>query len=167
MSGPRLLALLAAAVALSAVAGEPPSRDLPFCANRTIRQVARRAGCTLADDRCWRTSGGFCTDWIEQLIRTKRGEARRIRLSTVAARDVSAGDVAVFLDPGHYAWVENVRRDARGAAVAVDLSEYNRGTCWVEKDLMVTDRFKALDRRTGVPLTDVDGGFLRPRHDDR
>ena len=161
--------LALAALATLALAGGALARagDLSLCSNRTIREVVRRAGCTLADDRCWRTAGGFCTDWVERRIRARRPAGDRVRLASVAPSDVATGDVAVFLDPAHYAWVERVRRDAKGRPVAVDLSEYNRGRCWVEKDLMVTDRFKALDRRPAVPLSSVDGGFLRPQRVDR
>jgi hypothetical protein len=152
---------LAALAALAALGSSARAEDLPFCTNRTAREVARRAGCTLADEQCWLSAGGFCTDWIEKRIRER--EKRTVRLVSVAPQEVAEGDVAVFVDRSHYAWVERVRRDAKGRPVAVDLSEYNFGTCWVDDDLLVTDRYGILHRRAAVPLAAVDGGFLRPR----
>jgi hypothetical protein len=43
----------------------------------------------------------------------------------------------------------------------VDLGEFNFGTCWVDAESMVTDQYKLLNRRRGVAISDVDGGFLR------
>jgi hypothetical protein len=134
--------------------------DLPICSNGVINRVVKRAGCTLGDTRCWSRGGGFCGDFVEARIAAARPGAR-LRLASVGAAEVQPGDVAVFSERAHYALVEAVVRDQAGRAVAVDLTEYNYGTCWVDQGLMVTDRYKLQGRRAAVALRDVDGGFLR------
>ena len=135
---------------------------LPVCGNRVIREVVQRTGCTLGDTRCWFRIGGFCTDYVERRLGADRPGAAP-PLDPVRAEDVQPGDVALFAARAHTAFVEAVRRDAAGRAVAVDVSEYNFGTCWVDREIMVTDQFKLVNRRSGVPLTAVDGGVLRRR----
>ncbi len=153
------LASLALALAGSAPAG---SASLPVCANRTIREVARRTGCALGDLRCWASSHGYCDDWVERRL-LEGAPPGRLELAPIAAAEVRRGDVALFAGRGHYAFVERVLTDRAGRPVAVDLSEYNYGTCWVDPDLLVTDQFKVVHRRPRVPLSAVDGGFLRAR----
>lgn len=134
---------------------------LPVCSNRVINAVVKRAGCTVGDARCWNRSRGFCMDWVERRL----GAARLPDPSTAAPlrpEDVRPGDVAVFLARAHYAHVDRVVKDGRGRAVAVDLSEFNFGTCWVDEESMVTDTYGLRTRRAAIPLRDVDGGFLRP-----
>jgi hypothetical protein len=157
VSPARALVCLALTAALPALAEE-----LPPCTNAVIQKVVRRVGCTLGDERCWVRAGGFCTDYVQQrILAGSRGQPAE--LVEVAPADVRAGDVAVFVELPHYAFVERVGRDAEGRPVAVDLSEYNFGTCWVDDELMLTDRFKLLNRRAGVPVHAVDGGFRRAR----
>jgi hypothetical protein len=134
---------------------------LPVCSNRVINDVVKRAGCTVGDRRCWNRSGGFCGDYVEERIRASPSGKAMGRLENIRLEEVREGDVAVFLSRAHYAYVERVSRDGAGRPVAVDLSEYNFGTCWVDRDVMVTDRYKIVSRRAGVPLREVDGGFLR------
>lgn len=134
--------------------------DLPVCSNAVINRVVKRTGCTLGDTRCWNRSGGFCGDYVEARIAAARPGAK-LRLESVKPEELKAGDVAVFASRAHYALVEAVVRDGKGRAVAVDLTEYNFGTCWVDQGLMVTDRYKLQGRRAAVPLGHVDGGFLR------
>jgi hypothetical protein len=147
-----------------AVAATPLAfaQELPPCSNAVIQKVVKRVGCTLGDERCWIRAGGFCTDYVEQRILAS-APGKKMELVGVATGEVRPGDVAVFLEAPHYAWVERVERDAAGKPVAVDVSEYNFGTCWVDDELMVTDRYKLLNRRAGVPIAAVDGGFERPR----
>lgn len=152
-----LLALLAAIAGHELNAGA-----LPVCSNRVIGTVAKRAGCTLGDTRCWLRGGGFCMDHVEARLKLGR-PAAEARFDPVQPGDVRAGDVAVFNARAHYAYVEAVVRDPGGRPVAVDLTEYNFGTCWVDPDLMVTDQYKILNRRPAVALREVDGGFLRAR----
>jgi hypothetical protein len=133
--------------------------DLPVCSNRTINEVVKRSGCTVGDKRCWNTRGGFCTDYVENRIGKDRA-AKAVRLSRL--EEVRRGDIAVFVARAHYAYVERVVEDKTGRPVAVDLSEFNYGDCWVDRDVMVTDKYKLVNRRAGVALRDVDGGFLRP-----
>lgn len=133
---------------------------LPVCPNRVINQVVKRAGCTLGDTRCWFRAGGFCMDYVEQ--RAGRGRTLALdRMVEVRRGEVQPGDVAVFLSRAHYAYVERVAKDAQGTAVSVDLSEYNYGTCWVDRNALVTDQYGAVNRRRGVAVGAVDGGFLR------
>jgi hypothetical protein len=151
------------ALALTAGEGhESNAGHLPVCSNAVINQVVKRVGCTLGDAKCWLRSGGFCGDHVEGRIAAARPGAK---LQTVPVRpdEVARGDVAVFAARAHYAYVEAVVRDKAGRPVTVDLSEFNFGTCWVDKGLMVTDRYKLVGRRAGVAVRDVDGGFLRPR----
>lgn len=131
---------------------------LPVCSNRVIRSVVVRSGCTLGDTRCWARRGGFCTDYVAK--RVGKGIAQA---SQVAPDEVREGDVAVFSSRSHMSVVEKVLRDGRGRPVAVSLSEYNFGSCWVDRELMVTDQYGLLGRRAAVKLGEVDGGFIRPR----
>ena len=153
-------------VALAAlVVGGPnlsTGASLPVCGNRTIRQAVMRTGCALGDRRCWLRAGGYCTDHVERRIRAEE-RAKTVEVVSVAPDEVRKGDVAFFLARTHYAYVERVVTDGKGRPVAVDLSEFNLGSCWVDEDLGVTDRYKVLGRRARVPLRDADGGFLRPR----
>jgi hypothetical protein len=43
----------------------------------------------------------------------------------------------------------------------VNVSEYNYGTCLVDEQVMVTDNYKKVNMRSGIPLNAVDGGFIR------
>jgi hypothetical protein len=150
-----ILALLAAQVA----GHEAGPAELPTCSNRVVNDVVRRVGCTLGDQACWARSGGFCTDHVERRLGAAAGSA----LDPVEPSAVRAGDIAAFAARAHYAVVERVVRDAAGAPVAVDLSESNFGSCWIDRALMITRDYKQVTRRRGVPLDEVDGGFLRAR----
>jgi hypothetical protein len=157
------LATVLASLAL-VLSGPAPGSGarLPVCSNRTIHEVAKRAGCALGDLRCWASSHGYCNDWVERRL-LEGAPAGRLELVPVTAAEVRRGDVALYAARGHYAFVERVVTDRSGRPVAVDLSEYNYGTCWVDTDLLVTDQYGTLHRRLGVPLGAVDGGFLRAR----
>lgn len=136
--------------------------ELPVCGNRVINEVTTRVGCTIGDSRCWLTSGGFCTDYVEK--KTRRGKAGKVvQMKPVSSGDVRKGDVAQFASRAHYSYVESVVRGKDGKPVAVNLSEYNFGTCWIDEQNMVTDKYKLINKRNGVPLNAVDGGFLRSR----
>jgi hypothetical protein len=152
-------------IALAALVVGGPTQSswagLPVCGNRTIREAAKRTGCALGDRRCWLRAGGYCTDHVERKIRAAE-PARPVEVVSVTPDEVRKGDVAFFLARTHYAYVERVVADGKGRPVAVDLSEFNLGVCWVDEELGVTDRYKVLGRRARVPLRDVDGGFLRP-----
>lgn len=151
-------------VVLTAAASSGHGMDagkLPVCSNRLISSVVRRTGCTLGDTRCWLRSGGFCTDHVEHRLGARRA-ASAMRFDPVTPEAVRPGDVAVFSARVHYAYVEAVIRDERGRPRGVEVSEYNFGTCWVDRETMVTEQYKVLTRRS-VALADVDGGFLRVR----
>lgn len=136
--------------------------ELPVCSNRVINEVTKRIGCTVGDSKCWLSKGGFCTDYILKMIR--RGQpGKEIRLNKkVRSEDVKKGDVALFISRIHYAYVESVVKDKKGKPIAVNVSEYNYGACWVDQPSMVTDQYKKVNKRYGISLSDVDGGFLRP-----
>lgn len=163
-----MIPLIASLALLLGVDGgiAPPGGALPVCGNGLIRTVVKRVGCTVGDSRCWLRSGGFCTDYVRSRLGLGRGGGE-LRFDAVVAEAVRPGDVATFVSRAHYAWVDAVRRDGQGRPIAVDLSEYNFGGCWVDRDMMVTDRYGVLSRRAGVALNEVDGGFLRPRPDRR
>jgi hypothetical protein len=149
------------ALAIAAVAANGHARnagDLPVCANRVINQVVKRVGCTVGDRGCWLRLGGFCTDYVEKRLGTERAA----KATPIAPGEVRKGDVAVFASRAHMALVESVARDASGRPVAVDVAELNYGTCWVDGDALVTEKYGLVTRRRGVALRDVDGGFLRP-----
>ena len=99
-------------------------------------------------------------DYVEQRLRQGK-PAKKLQLKPVAVSQVKKGDVAVFVSRAHYAYVENVVRNAAGVPVAVDLAEYNFGKCLVDEQVMVTDTYLKETKRQGVPLSMVDGGFLR------
>lgn len=135
---------------------------LPFCSNRTIQEVTGRVGCTVGDARCWLRKGGFCTDYVHIKLNLKRDEAGgEVSWTPVLPADVGPGDIAVFIARTHYAYVEKINRDKQGRPVTVDVSEYNFGTCLVDEQIMVTDQYKLVNRRKGVPINSVDGGFIR------
>lgn len=149
----------ALALAASAAGGHAwNAGNLPVCANRVINQVVKRVGCTVGDTRCWTRSGGFCTDYVEKRL----GKGRAAQATRVGPDEVEKGDVAIFASRAHVALVEGVIKDGRGRAVAVDVAELNYGTCWVDADALVTEKYGVVSRRRGVALLDVDGGFLRP-----
>lgn len=152
-----------AALAVTAGAHGADAGNLPPCANRVINEVVKRAGCTVGDTRCWTRRGGFCTDWVEKrVVAVSKRPAKDLRLVPVAPAQVAKGDLAVFASRAHTAFVERVVKDAQGRAAAVDLSEYNFGSCWVDPAAMATEKYGLLGRRLGVPLAAVDGGFQRP-----
>lgn len=134
--------------------------ELPFCSNRVINEVTGRSGCTVGDYRCWLRNGGFCTDYVLKKLNLTPSE-KEAAWTTPLPEDVKAGDVAVFNARAHYAYVEGVVRDKHGKPVAVNVSEYNFGTCMVDEQTMVTDYYKKVNRRSNIPLNLVDGGFLR------
>jgi hypothetical protein len=152
-------------VALALAAGEvhrPGALLLPICSNRIINEVVKRSGCTVGDTWCWYRSGGFCTDYLERRVAAgPRGQA--LRLEPIGPDEVRAGDLAVFLSRAHYALVEGVRRDQAGRLVSISVSEFNFGTCWVDEENLVTEKYGAVNRRGAVPPGEVDGGFLRAR----
>jgi hypothetical protein len=154
--------VLAAVAALAAGGHALGPASLPVCRNRTLAAVVERVGCTVGDARCWMRSKGFCTDWIEARLRADQ-PGKALRVEPVAAAEVRAGDVAVFSARVHYAYVERVIAGPDGRPVAVDLSEYNLGTCWVDRDVMVTDQYRTVSRRAAVAVAAIDGGFLRAR----
>jgi len=135
---------------------------LPVCSNSVINAVTARVGCTVGDPKCWLSKGGFCYDYIQKMT-MQRQSGKKYQLKKIQSEDVKKGDVAQFNSQAHYAYVESVVRDKSGKAVAVNLSEYNYGACWVDESSMVTDKYKKVNRRSGLPLNNVDGGFLRVR----
>ncbi len=134
--------------------------ELPACSNRVINEVAKRVGCAVGDSKCWLSKGGMCTDYIQKMAGQPGKELRLNK--KVGPEDVKKGDVAQFNARAHYAYVEGVVKDKNGKTVAVNVSEYNYGACWVDQATMVTDMYKKVNKRSGIPLSDVDGGFWRP-----
>jgi hypothetical protein len=152
-------ALLALSLGAGAGGHALDAAALPACSNRVVAEVVKRVGCTLGDYRCWSKRGGFCADWVEARVAADR---RGGTPAGIQPEEVRPGDVAVFTARAHFAYVERVVRDSKGRPVAIDVSEYNYGTCWVDSELLVTDKYKVVNRRSSVALKDVDGGFLRP-----
>lgn len=152
-------------LALAVSGGLGHGRDagwLPVCSNRLVNEVVKRAGCTVGDGRCWVRGGGSCSDWIQKRIRAERA-AEGVPLDRIDPAEVRQGDVALFASRVHYAYVEHVVKDGNGRPVAVDVSEYNFGKCWVDREAMITDQYGIVSRRRAIALSSVDGGFLRPR----
>ena len=135
--------------------------ELPVCSNRVINEVTTRVVCTVGDTKCWLSKGGFCTDYVERMAR--RGQTgKAIQLKPISSEEVKKGDVAQFNARAHVAYVESVVKGRNGKPVAVNVAEYNYGACWVDEETMVTDKYKVVNKRAGIPLGSVDGGFLRP-----
>lgn len=134
--------------------------ELPACSNRVIQEVTKRSSCTVGDHGCWLTKGGMCTDYIQR----KAGlPGKPLQLNRrVSPEKVRKGDVAQFNGRAHYSYVENVIKDKNGRPVSISVSEYNYGTCWVDRSTMVTDTYGKKTLRSGIPLDSVDGGFWRP-----
>lgn len=83
-----------------------------------------------ASDPCQKYYGkGYCTDYVNKMIGEKiRGDADRWRANITAA-EVKEGDVAIFRSKKHVAFIEKVvRRDDRGRAVRIRVSEMNWGS---------------------------------------
>lgn len=138
------------------------AEDLPVCSNRVINEVTTRVGCTVGDARCWLSKGGFCTDYVEK--KARHGQSgKALQLKKINSEDVRKGDIAQFASRAHYAYVESVISGKNRKPVAVNLSEYNYGTCLVDEQSMVTDKYKVVNQRFKIPLGAVDGGFSRPR----
>lgn len=157
-----LQALLLLMLFVSVGAQSSSASDLTVCNNRVINEVTTRVGCTVGDSKCWLSSGGFCTDYVEK--KSRRGQTGKpIQLRKISSEDVKKGDVAQFVSRAHYAYVESVVKDKSGKPVAVNVSEYNYGVCMVDEQSMVTDKYKVINKRIKIPLSDVDGGFLRPQ----
>ena len=136
--------------------------ELPVCSNRIVNNVMTRVGCAVGDTRCWLSKGGYCTDYVQKMTgHGQPGDADR--WNRINPGDVKKGDVALFISFMHFAYVEGVVNDKEGRPVAVNLSEYNYGACWVDQANMVTDKYKTVNKRPGIPLGKVDGGFWRPR----
>ena len=136
------------------------AEELPICSNRTINEVTQRVGCTVGDSRCWLTKGGFCTDYVLKMVHLVPSD-RKIVWKPVQPGDVSKGDIAVFINRSHYAYVESVVRDKKGSPIAVNVSEFNFGNCLVDEQTMVTDKYSKVNKRSGIPVIAVDGGFIR------
>lgn len=148
-------------VILAIVSPDYTSADsLPVCSNRTINEVTNRVGCTVGDTKCWLSRGGFCTDYVQKKLQLN-SSGQAIVWNQVQPGDVRKGDIAVFNARAHYAYVESVVRDKQGKPVAVNVSEYNFGTCLVDEQAMVTDHYKKVNTRANIPLRAVDGGFIR------
>ena len=158
MSGKRVLVLLA--VVLFAGVQASRAAGLPVCSNRVVSDVMKRTGCSIGDKRCWLSKGGYCTDYIR--ITTGNGQPGDAdQWARVLPEDVRKGDVARFRSRLHFAYVESVQSDKNGKSVAVDLSEYNYGDCWVDRENLVTDKYMMVNKRSGVALGSVSGGFWR------
>lgn len=134
--------------------------ELPVCNNKTIYEVTQRVGCTLGDPKCWLKKGGFCTDYVQKKVFPDLS-SQKFKWVRVQPGDVRKGDVAVFNSRSHYAYVESVVKNAQGKPVAVDVSEYNYGNCWVDQQILVTEKYNKVNTRSGIPLNAVDGGFIR------
>lgn len=133
---------------------------LPICSNRIINEVTNRSGCTVGDTKCWLSKGGFCTDYVQLKLDLVKS-SKEIRWMSVQPGDVRKGDIAVFNYRAHYAFVESVVQNTQGNPVAVNVSEYNFGDCMVDEQVMVTNKYKKVNKRFGIPLNKVDGGFIR------
>jgi len=154
---------LVISVVFALAAGQMSYADeLPVCSNRVINEVTKRIGCTLGDQKCWLTHGGFCTDYVQKMTMNKK-TGTTSQWNPIQAEDVKRGDIAQFNSRAHYAYVESVVKDKNGKPVAINVSEYNYGTCWVDEELLLTEKYKIVSKRFNIPLNKVDGGFLRPQ----
>jgi hypothetical protein len=160
MSRVSVLTLLSVLVCCLVVRSVCAELLLPVCSNRIINEVTKRVGCTVGDPKCWLSKGGFCTDYVQKKLLLDRPD-QKVAWIPVQPGDVRKGDIAVYNSIPHYAYVERVVRDKQGKPVAVDVSEYNFGDCLVDEQVMVTDKYKKVNKRSGIPLNAVDGGFMR------
>ena len=160
MSRAIIAAFIALAVLVSGGVRTVSAEELPICSNRIINEVTQRVGCTVGDSKCWLTKGGFCTDYVQKMLHLDPSD-RKVVWTPVPPGDVSTGDIAVFINRSHYAYVESVVRDKKGNPVAVNVSEYNFGTCLVDEQTMVTDKYRTVNKRSGISVIAVDGGFIR------
>jgi hypothetical protein len=154
-----IIRIIFVVVYLFTCVGTAPAVTLPVCSNRVINEVTGRIGCTIGDSKCWLNKGGFCTDYVNKMTKQKKTNSNWKPVST---SNIRRGDIAQFNSRAHYAFVERVITDGNRRPVAIDVSEYNYGDCWIDEDMLVTDKYMKINKRTAIPLIDVDGGFFRP-----
>jgi hypothetical protein len=109
----------------------------------TILMSGLAANGHAADCSCddWMRKGGYCVDYVKTRIPTFPIPTKddMVGLKNASISDITDGDVAIFTIKNywHVAYVENVRRNQRGEATAIDVSEMNSG------DEMSFPEFKA------------------------
>jgi hypothetical protein len=105
---------------------------------------AQGAGAT--DCSQWLAKKGYSVDYIQlKTGKRQRGMAETWR-GNVEPKDVQPGDVVMtpIRDKGrrlHTSYVEEVRRNADGNAVAVVVTDWNRLGKYVDEACLVTDHF--------------------------
>lgn len=102
-------------------------------------------------DPCAKYYGnGYCTDYVNKKIGERiRGDADRWP-SNLSARDVEAGDVAIFRSKKHVAFVESVtKRDSQGRPTTIRISEMNWGPAdrSAPKECWITTNFNRMTKR--------------------
>lgn len=113
---------------------------------------------TSAADPCGQYYGkGYCTDYVNSKLRARvRGDAENWPANTPVDK-IQAGDVAIFRQVGHVAWVDHVEVRS-GRVIAVTVSEQNYGSEWVNRECRVTNNFgKTRTRR--VDPSKIDGVY--------
>jgi hypothetical protein len=126
----------------------------------------------------WMEKGGYCVDYINKRIPSFPIPQNTNEISVLKNKnilDVTEGDVAMFnfSNYWHVAYVENVRRNQQGVAIAIDVSEMNFGDqlSFAEfkkkwKSLSeaewkraiccgITDRYDRTNLRNDIPLVTV------------
>ena len=108
------------------------------------------------DCASWAEKKGYSVDYIQlKTGKRQRGMADAWR-GNVEPKDVQPGDVVMtpIRDKGrrlHASYVEEVRRDADGKAVAALVTEWNLGK-YVDEPCLVTDHFGRDSGRRPVPI---------------
>jgi hypothetical protein len=95
-------------------------------AGNSTRCYAERCNCDV-----WMERGGYCVDYIKDRIPSFQIPTKdeMAALKNTDVEEVAEGDVVVFAIKNywHVAYVEAVRRNWRGEATAIDVSEKNFG----------------------------------------
>jgi hypothetical protein len=90
--------------------------------------ISYAASCNCLD---WMGKGGYCVDYIKTRIPAFPIPMRddMVELKNTSISNITEGDVAIFTVKNywHVAYVENVRRNQKGEATAIDVSEMNSG----------------------------------------
>jgi hypothetical protein len=116
----------------------------------------------IAQDPCSKYYGkGYCTDYVNSKIRKRqRGDAKDWP-SNQDKYWAHGGDIAIFRNENHVAYVERVtQRYSDGRTREVEISEWNYGRGWTDRQCLVTSNFgKKTVRKINVTSSQVE--FLR------
>jgi surface antigen len=120
---------------------------------------------SFAQNKCAKYFGkGYCVDYIKNRVGKKQSGDAATWSGNIDPKSVQPGDVAIFNSPapyGHVAVVERVIYERNtDRPYQVEISEWNWGAQWVDKDCAVTNMFAKQSRR--MVRVNIVKAFWRP-----